>query len=300
MAAVVKVLAEIAVVSAKLVAAAFGAPFDHSYHNDFQFQFQPKRSSSGDEPPKIFNSDTGVEIAGTSGEFSVQCLKCGISGDFSIDGALAFSIKDGLTKGKLELTNKKPFALDAQFGIQAKLQTTKSLPIEKNELGSLPLSPLAIPGLLVLGPQLSLSAELEVALAGEADLMVGGSLSISPGTATLDAIDGARNGVKGLNVSFTPLAKFQGSLTASLEFGLPLAIECGINVLNGKFKKTIGLVEKPVVYVSATASNQDDTPCDGVELRVGVKNEIYISVFDKYEKPLLETTIYEQGLGCVK
>lgn len=52
--------------------------------------------------------------------------------------------------------------------------------------------------------------------------------------------------------------------------GLPIALEVGLDILNGKFKKTVGLINKPSVYASAIYSSGEGHKCDnGVELRAG-------------------------------
>lgn len=76
-------------------------------------------------------------------------------------------------------------------------------------------------------------------------------------------------------------------------------MEAGLDVLNGKVKKSVGRVEKPGVYVSATASNNDDVDCKGVEVRIGIRNQIYVSVLDLYELPIRDDKIYEKGLVCI-
>lgn len=84
-----------------------------------------------------------------------------------------------------------------------------------------------------------------------------------------------------------------------MQLGLPIAIEVGLDILNGKWKKSVGLVDKPGVYASASASNIEGRACDGVEIRLGVRNQIYLSVFDIYEYPIRTDTLYEGGLGCI-
>ena len=95
------------------------------------------------------------------------------------------------------------------------------------------------------------------------------------------------------------MIQFNGSLTATLALGLPVSIEVGLDLLNGKFKKSIGLVEKPLVYVSASAATGNKRACKGVEIRIGAKNQIYLSVLDYYKYPITDHTIYEKGLGCI-
>lgn len=75
----------------------------------------------------------------------------------------------------------------------------------------------------------------------------------------------------------------------------------GLDVLNGKWKKTVGLVNKPSVYASATVARNVNKACsNGVEIRLGVKNQLYIAALDKYNLPLRTDIIYERGLACIR
>lgn len=85
-----------------------------------------------------------------------------------------------------------------------------------------------------------------------------------------------------------------------MELGLPIALEVGLDVLNGKFKKTVALVDKPSVYASASVTTDQSANCqNGVEIRAGVKNRIYASVLELYDYDIRTDVIFEKGLGCV-
>lgn len=77
-------------------------------------------------------------------------------------------------------------------------------------------------------------------------------------------------------------------------------MEVGLDVLNGKFKKTVGLVNKPSVYASATHSIDEGHKCDkGIELRAGVKNRVYVAALGLWDYDLRTDILYEKGIGCV-
>lgn len=204
-----------AIVAAKLIAVPFGVPFDHSYHNDFKFTHEIVGEVSN-RPPQIFGFTDGFNLAGSGGIFSVQCAKCGVHGDFSVDGRLAFSLKDGITDGKISLINKDPFTVDAIFGITLEVQTDQSVKGFDKQIVAVPLSPLTIPGVLTIGPQLAIDGALDLVLNGKAELLVGGSLSIAPGTAGLSIVKREDNKLDGFDTTFTPVAKV--SLTDNATF----------------------------------------------------------------------------------
>lgn len=198
--------------AAKLIAVPFGVPFDHSYHNDFRFTHNVVGEASN-RPPKIFGYEDGFNLAGTGGIFSIQCAKCGVHGDFSVDGRLAFSLKDGITDGRVSLTNNDPFTVDAVFGITLEVQYDKSVKGFDKQIAAVPLSPLTIPGILTLGPQLALSGALDLVLNGKAELLIGGSLVMNPGTAALSLVKKEDNKLDGFQTTFTPVAKVSTTTT---------------------------------------------------------------------------------------
>lgn len=204
-------IVEFAIVAAKLIAVPFGVPFSHSYHNDFKLH-KYLTAEAGNRPPKIFGNTDGFNLASSGGIWSVQCAKCGVHADFTVDGELAFSLKDGITEGKVSLKNNDPFTIDAQFGITVEGQVdkghTKKYKKElKKQVAAIPLSPLAIPGIITLGPQASLSVALDFVLNGKAKLLVGGSFSVSPGVAALSLVHKEENKLEGLQSKFTPVFK---------------------------------------------------------------------------------------------
>lgn len=200
------VITKFAIFSAQIIMVPFGVPFDRSYHADIAFREYVSTREIGNRPPPVFGHTEGFNLASSGSIWSIQCAKCGIQADFTVDGELAFSIKDGLTKGKVVLTNNQPFTIDAQFGITVEGQLDKAFAVKK-QIAAVPISPLAIPGIITLGPQASISAALDFVLNGQAKLLLGGSFSVSPGVAALSLVDKSENKLEGLGAQFTPVFK---------------------------------------------------------------------------------------------
>lgn len=132
------------------------------------------------------------------------------------------------------------------------------------------------------------------------EFILGGQLEIDAGTARVSVKEHDSN-LSGLGAHVTPVFRASGNFKATGDLGLPFSLECGIDVLNGKFKKTIGVVNTPSVYVQAKASfgETSDTCPNGVEVRAGAKNRIHAAALDVWDYDLLDTTLYEGSLGCV-
>lgn len=54
------------------------------------------------------------------------------------------------------------------------------------------------------------------------------------------------------------------------------------------------------MYASATYSVNEGHKCDqGVELRAGVKNRIYVAALDLWDYDIRTDILYEKGIACV-
>lgn len=195
----------LAVRAATVILGAFKVPFAGSYHNDIQFNYALSAEMTN-RPPKVFEFTDGFNLASSGNIFTAQCAKCGVRGNFSIDGRIAFNNAEGLT-GKVSLVNHDPLVIDAIFGITLEAQLDKSVDNFDKQLAAEPFSPLTIPGVFTLGPQLAINGSLDLILNGKAEFLVGGSLSINPGTASLSLANKADNYLGGFQPTFTPVFK---------------------------------------------------------------------------------------------
>jgi hypothetical protein len=242
--------------------------------------------------------------------WTVQCAKCGVHVNIDIDGRLAFSIKDGITEGSISFVNNDPLTLDAQFGVSADGTASKSKDKKKTikskktkDLKSIPFAGLIIPGILTLGPQVTFGAAVSLEAEGKVEILVGGSISIGVGHAVA-SLKG-KNEVIGFEPRFDPIFRAKGEFSLTGDIGLPVALEVGLTVLDGKFKETVGLVNTPSVYIKATANLElqargEDTCKNGVQLKVGAKNRIHVAGFEVFEYELVNIPLFEKDLGCVK
>jgi hypothetical protein len=130
-----------------------------------------------------------------------------VKGSFSVEGHLAFSMKDGITNDTMSLVNDEPFILDVQLGIDLEGVAPTIHDLTKKRVLVINLSPLRIPGIIIVGPQIAMTAEFLASLTGKAQILIGGTLSLSPGTAVLSLVNKEQNRLDGLNVTFTPVAK---------------------------------------------------------------------------------------------
>lgn len=293
----IETLAEVAI---DLIKVPFGFPFERNFHDDFNLDYFP-RQTSGAKPPKIFGIDDGFSLSNPSAVGAIQCAKCGIKGKITVDGEFAFSIKEGVTKGEISFVNPKSLTISAIAGITVRGQLSEDLKKITKQLKALPLSPLAIPGIFTIGPQVSISAAATLDITGRLELLMGGELTIGDGTARASLVDSSRNELTGFHPTFKPVFKATaGEIGVTMDFGLPVALEAGLDVLSGKFKKTVGIVNTPSLYVNGKAASGGGAACEGISLTVGAKNKIHIGAFGLVEYTLHELQVYESQLLCIK
>lgn len=299
--------------------------FKAEYHDDYRIKSYLTAPAS-DKPPHIFGISKGYTLAKTTkidastrkidASTTLQCAKCGVEGRFQIGGNVAFSIANGITDGEVYLDNVGDFDVHAQFGItmEAKAAHSKDRYQKKKHLRSVPLSPIQIPGIFILGPQVSIKASMSLELQGQANLLVGGTVSIKKGQAHLNLVERSKNKFTGFGAEFKPVAMANGSINAIAELGLPIAIECGLDILNGKHRLTVGLINTPSVYISASTSGSiglsadakdldvsinADSGCKGIDISTGVKNRIHAEALERWEYEFRDDKIFEKSLGCI-
>ena len=196
-----------------------------SYVNTFPINIGSPSQTTAQSVPPVFGIGTAFSIAGIGAAGTLRCVDCGVKGSVDVDGRLGFSIARGLTTGSLTI-NAAQTTVVLQFGISANGKISHEF---SAQLFAIPLSPLTIPGIITLGPQISLNTALNLAIDGSAQVLIGGTLTIAKGSTTLDIIDPSRNSFTGFSSSFVPLAKAEGSISVTADLGLPIKLEFGLD-----------------------------------------------------------------------
>lgn len=244
----------------------------------------------------LFGEGSGLVISSTGVGPTVSCENCYAKGEMHMEGRIAFSIREGMTKGYMNVGGH----WDSRLALGMRLEGQKKVEKIKKQLLAKNLVNLEIPRIISVGPMVTLSAVCDIYFnAKGAEILIGGQVTIEKGEATLDLLDKSKSGAKGFTPKVQPVAKYRsnGEVSVTLDFGLPLGIEAGVDLLNGKWKKTVGLFEQPSFQVRATAPTKN---CQGIEIGLAIKNYVFISVGAVYDYALLQTDIWKKNLGCIR
>lgn len=242
----------------------------------------------------LFGVGEGLVISETGAIGTVSCEKCGASGTLTAKGSIAFSFTKGLTKGSVAIGG----SLDATLQLAVNIQAQHKIPKFKKELVGFNPTPFQIPGVLSLGPELTLNAALDIYFNGEAEFLVGATMNIKPGEASLDLLNQDGNGVHGFDASFNPVAKYRGGkVSVTADFGLPVGLEFGVDLFKGKWKKTIGLFDQPSIKVRAETGNEG---CSGVDVNIALVNYIYLSAAEIYDYAIRTDELKVFDIGCIR
>ncbi|GLA28508.1 hypothetical protein ACMYSQ_012143 [Aspergillus niger] len=242
----------------------------------------------------LFGQGEGLVIA-ASGVFpgELSCENCYAKGDVSVSGHIGWSINDGLKTGYL----KAGGSWDSQLALAMKLQGQKKIEGYKKQLLSKNLVNLEIPGVISIGPEVSLSAVIDIYFQAQANVLIGARFEVSSGEAHLDLVNQKNNKLSGFNTKFTPISKFDGpEASVTLDFGLPLGLEFGIDLLNGKWKRTAGIFDQPSFQVVGKTLTSE---CDGIDINLLVQNYFYLSVGGLYDYAIDLRELWSKPLGCV-
>ncbi|THC93614.1 hypothetical protein EYZ11_006898 [Aspergillus tanneri] len=244
----------------------------------------------------LFGDGEGLVIAST-GVFpgDLRCENCYAKGDVSFAGRIGWSINDGLKTGYISAGGY----WDSQLALAFRLQGQKKVEAYKKQLLSKNLINLEIPGVISVGPEVTLSAVIDLYFQAQADILIGARFEISRGEARLDLLDKSKNKFEGFVPKLTPIAKYRGNEEASVtvDFGLPLGLEFGVDLLNGKWKKTVGIIDQPSFQVRAKTSVAG---CDGIDMSLAVQNYLYLTALGLYDYAIDTRDLWSAPLGCIK
>lgn len=225
------------------------------------------------------------------------CVGCGVNGRITITGRLIFSVASGLKEGSIGADGNFHGVMELGFvanGLQ------KEIPIANTTIASLSLSDLVLPGIIQLGPTISLGAGASLILSASGNLVAGAILDWPAIHAKLDVVSLSDAEASGFAPDVTPIFSVDGSISAAIDVHLTASLGFTIGLLNiDKFTTSVALVDQPGLRATATitgsASVSDGSisgqfgSCAGVEFSANVYNKVYADLFGS-QKDIFEWT----------
>lgn len=234
-----------------------------------------------------------VEEKGSSGNSSVSiyCVDCGVRAGLKSQAVITFTYLRGITGGSL--TADGLLHIGFELGIVA---TYNHRWVFTKQLLVVPLSPLSIPGLITLGPQVSLAAGADFAVMAVGQLLAGISIDWSAIHIGFDLAHIGSSSASGFSPKVTPIFKVNGEIHLESNAYMLLKLEFGVDILNGLFHKSVALVEKPNLEITAFA-NFSEVVSRGLEMEPEiVRREVEEDVVAKAMELALLTRAIEREI----
>jgi len=202
-------------------------------------------------------------------EFDLVCVNCGTQGSLTITGNVDWSITSGIDSADVSVAGN--MAMTLEVGVNAK-SVSQTIPIASMQLAQIPLAAIEVPEIMTIGPQIDISASASVTIAATGSLLLGATLNWPSVSADLVLDGDGTTGGSGWSPSFNPVSQIQGSVSATLNLDLPVELGIGVNLLDGKFDKKIGVIDTPGLRLTGGVSTSGT--CSGVDVEAGVVNNV--------------------------
>ena len=247
------------------------------------------------------------------------CVDCSFTASIVTVGYAKGSLVDGFTAAALDVT--ADMAAVVQLGVEAEFELTLAkLEVKLATIGVEGL--LSIPGAISVGPFADVAVEVIPKLTLSGTLFAGAQMTWRQAKARLSWGMDVANSASGWAPEIKPVFNATGEVGVALDVGLPIGVNFGISILNGKYKRSFAIEERPSIEAKAsiggslTREKQKDgskkieakfgvEECKGIKASISFKNElgaIYTDPLKGDKKPLWKPKAldYEKELwdGC--
>ncbi|ORY79054.1 hypothetical protein BCR37DRAFT_394393 [Protomyces lactucae-debilis] len=244
----------------------------------------------------------------TQGEdLTAWCVDCGTQGSVTIAGRLAASLTQGFTQAYIGMSGS--IAAEVNIGVEAKKDFKKTF---NKQLAQTGVKFLEAQPFYRIGPALIVGIDVDLGLELQTTFIAGARAEINNFEARVNLVNPSSSFQRNFQPSFTKRFVANGQIKGSIDVGFPISIAFGIDILSGKFKRDIALVEKPGVHLDATVAfyaSANDAPrivtingCKGVEYGVGLFNTVFATVgttnypLSTFNVPLLKSCFAIAGV----
>ncbi|KEY65639.1 hypothetical protein S7711_07888 [Stachybotrys chartarum IBT 7711] len=246
------------------------------------------------------------EAGPVSGDVTIFCVGCGVSGTARIAGKASFVPLEGLTEGFIELTSDLSFAV--KLGIDAQAALSQDFEIDLFSVGLPGLSF----GIITIGPRIDVGARVGLEAAAAGTLLAGADLSFHGAGAVIDFVNSANTNAHGFTPVLTPVFEAQGQISASATLALPVGLRFGIQIAT--FDVSAGIVDEPSIrgtaQVAAGVGLGEDGQleggfletdgCAGISAQLSFRNTLFAEITGLDNIDLLDTGDIVLAQGCIE
>ncbi|KAF4587904.1 hypothetical protein GQ602_004597 [Ophiocordyceps camponoti-floridani] len=187
----------------------------------------------------LLKSTGSTDVNGTDPFMHIFCVDCGSSGRARLAGRAAWSLRQGLTEGHIELRTDMALSLKVGVDVRGNLRTEIDRDLMGTDLPGLNFGPVAVE------PHVSIRARAVVDAASQGRLLAGVEMGLRNAHAVVDLVDSSKNDVGGWKPYFQPILQADGRISLEAEMGLPVAFECSLRV--GPWHKMVAIVDEPSI-----------------------------------------------------
>ena len=225
---------------------------------------------------QLYRKEKSSESGTLGGEITVYCVQCGVTGKIHLSGEASWTLANGLRQANMGMDVNLRAGL--QIGVDAQAELKEFLfPIIQRGMETVP-PVLSVSGLFTVGPEISLSASIDLGITLSDQVLAGFKMSIPAFAANVDLVDGFKSSMKGFTPQFEKIFEAKAQISATAGLGLPVSLGLGINIPPIKFRKMVSLTEKPVIeanlkYTASTTCQGigDDEYVDGIGYEINCK-----------------------------
>ncbi|KAL9036648.1 MAG: hypothetical protein Q9214_006041 [Letrouitia sp. 1 TL-2023] len=235
------------------------------------------------------------------------CVNCGLHGNMQIFGSISFRLLDGITAGSVGMSGNLNAGL--QIGVDAFAEFSKTITVARLVHQGLP--GFSIPNIITLGPEVTLDMTASFGIQAQGQLLAGVTMSWPNLGATLNILNPSASTSYGFTPQVNRVFDAKGTLTATAALGLPVGLAFGIDLLAGKYSKSIALIDTPAIEAEATFSvaysnvngagslSINEGTCPGVAWSIGLTNKVELNVLDLRTYQLFNWKSPPLADGCI-
>jgi hypothetical protein len=183
-------------------------------------------------------------------DIQAYCVGCGANGQVHLTATLIFSLTEGLKEGSVAANGSLHSVF--QLGIVAAASVVEPFP--NVTILTVPLAGLELPGIVTIGPTITLGAGRSLTIDASGQLLAGVILDWPSVYAKVDVAAISSSTATGFTPNVNPVFQANGQLSAVADAHLAIGIGFTVNILSGKFEKSAQLVDQPGVTVNASVS----------------------------------------------